>query len=89
MDVFAALRQLEQERTESFDFIFMDPPYQKQFERRALEYLKDSGLVSEDTVLIIEAAKETDFSYLDDLGYEIQKIKNYKTNVHVFLKRSA
>lgn len=89
MDVFAALRQLEQERTESFDFIFMDPPYQKQFERRALEYLKDSGLVSEDTVLIIEAAKETDFSYLDDLGYEIQKIKNYKTNVHVFLKWSA
>lgn len=89
MDVFAALRQLEQERMDCFDFIFMDPPYRKQLEQKVLEYLKGSGLVSEDTVLIVEAAKETDFSYLDAFGYEIQKIKNYKTNVHVFLKQGA
>lgn len=88
MDVFAALRQLEQEQAESFDFIFMDPPYQKGWEQRVLEYLKDSSLVSRDTVLIAEAARDTDFSYLDALGYEIEKIKNYKTNVHVFLKRA-
>lgn len=87
MDVFAALRKLEQSRR--FDIIFMDPPYNKLLERQVLEYLADSSLISEETLIIVEASLETDFSYLEALGYEVIKTKKYKTNVHIFLQKRA
>ena len=77
-DVMAALYCLEGERT--FDYIFMDPPYHQELEREVLHYLKDSELVYEDTVIIVEAAKDTDFSYIEDFGYAVIKTKEYKTN---------
>lgn len=86
-DVMAALYQLEGEKT--FDFIFMDPPYDKELERGVLEYLADSQLVYEDTVIIAEASKETDFSYLEELGFSLMKEKVYKTNKHVFIEKAG
>lgn len=70
---------------EAFDFIFMDPPYDKQLEEKALSILKDKSYVNEDTVIIVEASLKTDFSYLDAFGFEIYKRKKYKTNQHVFI----
>ncbi len=87
MDVFAALQLLEGQKT--FDVIFMDPPYGQQLERRVLEQLKSSGLLTPDTRIIVEASLDTDFSYVDELGFAIHKIKKYKSNVHVFLNRRA
>lgn len=86
-DVMTALYQLEGEKV--FDFIFMDPPYDRELEKKVLEYLADSQLVYEDTVIIVEASKETDFSYLDELGFNLLKEKVYKTNKHVFLERAG
>ena len=80
------LSRLEAEK-ERFDFIFMDPPYRQEFERRVLERLKDSPLADSDTVLIVEASLDTDFSWAGALGYEILRTKNYKTNRHVFLRK--
>ena len=71
-----------------FDIVFMDPPYDKELERRVLEYLTMSKLIHEDTLIIFEASLDTDISYLDDLGYELIKEKKYKTNKHVFVQRS-
>ena len=82
-----ALYQLEGERV--FDFIFMDPPYDRGFEKKVLEYLADSQLVYEDTLIIVEASKETDFSYLGDLGFHLLKEKVYKTNKHVFIEKAG
>ena len=86
-DVMAALYQMEGEKV--FDFIFMDPPYDKGLERRVLEYLAESELVYEDTVIIVEASKNTDFSYAEDLGLAIVREKVYKTNKHVFLEKAG
>ena len=86
-DVMNALYQLEGEKV--FDFIFMDPPYDRRLEKRVLEYLSDSELIYEDTVIIVEASKETDFSYAERLGFEVTREKVYKTNKHVFLERSG
>lgn len=72
---------------EPADFIFMDPPYGQQLEHQVLEALKDSTLVDEYTTIIIEADLHTDFSYVEDLGYDITKQKKYKTNQHIFLER--
>lgn len=87
MDVLAALKQLE--HTGQFDLVFMEPPYHQQLERQVLEYLKDSDLIGEDSMIIVEASLETDFSYLETLGYDMIKMKKYKTNVHVFLQKRA
>ena len=67
-----------------FDIIFMDPPYGKGLERRVLEVLSTKKFTT-DTLIVVEAALEEDFSYVDALGFEITKDKHYKTNKHVFL----
>lgn len=86
-DVMTALYQLEGEK--AFDYIYMDPPYNQGLEIKVLEYLAGSTLVYEDTVIIVEASKETDFSYLNDLGFTLIKEKVYKTNKHVFMEKSG
>lgn len=70
----------------TFDYIFMDPPYNKLIEKEVMELLADSDILSNDTVIIVEASKETSFDYAGDMGYEIIKEKIYKTNKHLFLK---
>ena len=85
-DAVSAIYRLEGE--EPADFIFMDPPYHEQLERPVLEALSSSTLVDEYTTLIIEANLHTDFSYVEDLGYEIIRQKKYKINQHVFLVRA-
>lgn len=85
-DVLSGLKRLEGQGI-VFDTVFMDPPYHQESERRVLEYLQDSPLIDPDTLLIIEAALDTDFSYLKSLGYDVVKNKEYKTNKHLFLKK--
>ena len=89
MDVLLALSRLEQEGHGPFVVIFMDPPYDKSWEQRVLERLTASPLLSEDTLLVVEASLQTDFSYLEELGYSVIKYKRYKTNMHVFLKKGT
>ena len=86
MDVLQALVRLEGE--EAFDLIFMDPPYGKGLERLALGKLSQSTLVGEDTMLIIEESLQADFSYVDELGFMVTRVKDYKTNKHVFLRKA-
>lgn len=83
-DVLVGISQLEREG-KAFDIIFMDPPYNCELEKEVLHRLKDSSLVYEDTLIIFEASLDTDISYLDGMGYTIDKVKKYKTNMHVFL----
>jgi 16S rRNA (guanine(966)-N(2))-methyltransferase RsmD len=83
-DVMWALSQLEA-KNKSFDIIFMDPPYGKQWEHKVLTKLADSPLCHEDTLIIVESDLDTEFPYLEDLGLEIQKEKIYKSNKHTFI----
>lgn len=85
-DVFSALRG---SITEEVDVIFMDPPYNQSYERRALEILADASYITDDTLIVVEASLDTDFDYVDELGFEIIKNKLYKTNKHLFIKRKA
>ena len=85
MDVLQALRSLE--GSEPFDCIFMDAPYEQRLEQPVLEYLADSTLADENTLIVIEEDLHTDFSYLEELGYHLIRSKEYKTNKHVFLKK--
>ncbi len=87
MDVLNALKRLEGKY--QFDYIFMDPPYRKMLENQVLKYLSASDILSEDTIVIVESALDTDFFYMEELGFSIVKEKKYKTNKHIFLERGA
>ena len=85
MDVMQALRRLET-LNRPFDIIFMDPPYRKGFEEKIIPYLLESSLVREGTQIIVETAKDTDISYMENFDCDMERVKEYKTNRHVFLR---
>ena len=43
--------------------------------------------MDEDTQIIIEESLDVTWERAEELGYEIIKVKKYKTNQHVFLKK--
>ncbi|MBQ9120092.1 MAG: 16S rRNA (guanine(966)-N(2))-methyltransferase RsmD [Lachnospiraceae bacterium] len=88
MDVMGALKVLEADGT-PFDIIFMDPPYRDGFEERILRILSDSKLCTPETLIIIEAALDTEFAYAETLGFTLVRQKQYKTNQHVFIKQTC
>ena len=71
--------------TEKADIIFMDPPYSLGNEAMVCRMLLNSCCLKEDTLIIIEASLDRDFSDITDLGFSIIKEKKYKTNKHVFI----
>lgn len=70
-----------------FDIIFMDPPYGRLLEKTVLERLSCSSIVDDNTVIIVESDLDTEYEYLDLLGFEAYKVKKYKTNKHTFIYR--
>ena len=85
MEAHAALQSLQGQ--EPFDCIFMDPPYRQGLEEDVLRFLSKSSVLKPDTMIIVEASLDTDFSYLDELGFSVIKFKKYKTNMHVFIQQ--
>ncbi|MCC8137420.1 MAG: 16S rRNA (guanine(966)-N(2))-methyltransferase RsmD [Clostridiales bacterium] len=88
-DALSALARLE--GRPPFQMIFMDPPYGKGLEDRILEYIAvhRPSYVDGQTLFIIEMAIETAADRLEEYGYDILRIKEYKTNKHVFLSVNA
>lgn len=83
-DVFSALRGSIKDTA---DIIFLDPPYNQGYEKRVLELLQCAPFVDEDTLIVTEASKETNFDYTETLGFVVEKEKQYKTNKHVFIRK--
>jgi 16S rRNA (guanine966-N2)-methyltransferase len=80
-DVLSALGSIHEQHV---DVIFMDPPYHQDYEKQVLQLLKTMPYVTKDTLIVVEASLNTDFSYLDALGFFVKKEKCYKTNKHMF-----
>jgi len=83
-DVFGALSGIHEKEA---DVIFLDPPYELDYERRTLALLAGLPFVTENTLIVVEASRDTDFTYAETLGYAVIKEKCYRTNKHVFLKK--
>ena len=84
-DWVAAIDSLERSGL-VFDIIFMDPPYGKLLEKQVLNRLASSGIVDKNTWIIVESDLDTEYDYLTDIGYEIDRVKKYKTNKHTFIQ---
>ena len=72
---------------EHLDVLFADPPYGKGYDKMLLEAAINAKCLDEDSLIVIEEQKDTDFSYAYELGFDIIKEKIYKTNKHVFLRK--
>lgn len=83
--VLEAIRVLEI-KGKVFDVIFMDPPYNHLLEKEVLLALQNSAIIYCDTIIIVEASLNTEFSYLENTRFRIFKKKEYKTNQHVFIE---
>lgn len=86
-DVMTAVSKLNS-NGKRFDIVFMDPPYNHEFEKNLLIKISQTDIIDEDTLIIVEASSETKFDYVEQYGYVITKEKNYKTNKHVFIKKA-
>ena len=85
-DVFSALRGSIKDRA---DVIFLDPPYDAGYDRKVLELLRDAPCVDGDTLIVVEASRAASFDYAAELGFTVEKEKEYKTSKHVFIKKKA
>lgn len=83
-DVFSALTSIYEKE---IDIIFMDPPYNNDLEESVLAVLQSMKYVTDNTLIIAEVSLQTDMEYAQNYGFEITKVKKYKTNKHIFLKR--
>ncbi len=85
-DVVIGLRNIHEQEA---DIIFIDPPYHEDLYQRTLAQLSTMDYVTDNTMIIIESPIEMDFSFIEELGFEIRREKEYKTNKHVFIYRKA
>ncbi len=69
------------------DIIHMDAPYKKGYEKNVLMQLSHMKYCDRDTLIIIEADRSDDFSYTESIGFEIVRRKEYKGNMHLFLRK--
>ncbi len=83
-DVSSALYNIYEKHV---DIIFMDPPYSKGIEKQILELLNTVKYCDDETLIIIESEIHNDFSYVEEMGYEISREKAYKNNKHVFIHK--
>ena len=81
-DVLSAINRLSGKGV--FDIVFMDPPYGKDYEYDVLNALSHSDIIDKYTIIIIEEALNVPLDYIDECGFETVKVKNYKTNKHIF-----
>lgn len=81
-----ALTYLRNLRNVDFNIIYIDPPYGQGLEKDALLILDGKTFTDEGAIIVIEALLDEDMSYIEDTRFEIFKVKEYKTNKHVFLR---
>lgn len=71
------------------DIIFIDPPFKKHLEKEIIPLLDEKALIGEDTIVVVECDYESNFDFLEACGLEIFKVKEYKTNKHVFIRKKS
>jgi len=83
-DVISGLNNIFEKEV---DVVFMDPPYGQDLEKQTLLKLAGMKYITEETLIVVEAGLDTDFTYLREIGFFLLKEKKYKTNKHVFIKK--
>lgn len=84
-DVLSALYGIHEKEA---DIVFMDPPYDCGHEKRVLAVLKELPWVTGNTLIVMETSLRSDVTWIEELGFSLEKEKCYKTNRHIFCRKS-
>lgn len=84
-DVLTALPGLPEKQV---DLVFADPPYRGGLEQPFLTACLHTACIGPWTRIILEADRLMDFSFAQQLGFRVEREKLYKTNKHVFLRKT-
>ncbi len=69
-----------------FDIVYLDPPYDMPDQEALLKAVAESGLLARDGLVILEAKAGYTFDEEAVLPLEAVRIKEYKTNQHIFFQ---
>lgn len=70
----------------SFDYIFLDPPYEGDLVEQSIKLILEYELLSDEGIIITESDRELDFSYIRELtsikekSYGRKQVNIYKAN---------
>ena len=80
-----ALSTLPKLKNETFDLIFLDPPYGQNLEKHAIRQIMDLNLLSDGGTIIVETSLETDLRDCLVNPLTIWNEKSFKTNKLSFI----
>ena len=69
--------------------VFLDPPYEKGLEIPVLKGLAGSGVIDRDSLVILEEGLKFDTDSLRETGLSIYRIKEYKNQKHLFMRKDS
>ena len=85
-DALAAIRRLSLQGAR-FDIIFLDPPYDADLEMPVLRALDKAGILAPNGMIIVEMRRKKELTGIEETGFALTRVKDYKNNCHIFLKR--
>lgn len=84
MDVLLAVHQIHEKHA---DLIYLDPPYESDTVENVLRELLRVPYVDENTRIIIETSLTSDMDFLEEMGYVLEREKDYHSQRHLFVRR--
>ncbi len=69
------------------NIFFLDPPYDKDIYEETIGNISKLDSFNSDCLIIAEAAKVKDFSFVSNYNLYIEKEKTYKSSKHIFIRR--
>jgi len=73
------------ENGRQFDLIYLDPPFNSDYENQVITSILSEGLLADGGILVCESDRDTQI-VVDIEGYEIYKEKSYKTCKFTFVR---
>lgn len=84
LDYIETLKKIE----EHIDIVYLDPPYHTDYIQKALQILKKSEFITEETKIIIETDdKERILRYINELNFKIEDARKYGIAHIIFLQK--
>lgn len=87
-DYVKAIETLNFEKRK-FDVIFLDPPYEKGLQDKAVALINDYDLLEDDGIIVVESVVRTELTPAMWPKYSVYKEKKYKTNKFTFLQKEV
>ena len=69
----------------AFDFVFIDPPYQKDLIKETINRIDKAGVVNEESLIVVQHSKREPIN-LPDERYELEDQRTYGDSMLTFIK---